>query len=142
MAMLDLVDTGHRRISKKLDLVRLKVLATVAVRGPVRPGEIAFELNLSAPTVSRHLAALEDDGQVTLAVDPADGRTFLVAPTADGRRALKESVDVGEAVFTDVFAKWTDAQVETALTSINLLNATWASDHTPSTRRTRRTTRT
>lgn len=50
MAMLDLVDTGHRRISKKLDLVRLKVLATVAVRGPVRPGEIAFELQLTAPT--------------------------------------------------------------------------------------------
>lgn len=142
MAMLDLVDTGHRRISKKLDLVRLKVLATVAVRGPVRPGEIAFELNLSAPTVSRHLAALEDDGQVTLSVDPADGRTFLVAPTADGRRALKESVDAGAAVFTDVFAKWTDTQVETALNSINLLNTTWASDHTPSTQKTRRTTRT
>ncbi|MFC0627032.1 MarR family winged helix-turn-helix transcriptional regulator [Kribbella deserti] len=122
MAVLDLVDTGHRRISRRLDVVRLKVLATVVVRGPVRPGEIALELGLTAPTVSRHLAALEDEEHVTLTVDPGDGRTFLVAPTVAGRRALRESVDASATAFATDIADWTDAQVTAALTAINHLN--------------------
>jgi DNA-binding MarR family transcriptional regulator len=146
LAVMDLISTGHRRISRKLDLVRLKVLGAVADRAPVRPGEIAAELGLTASAVSRHLAALEDAGQVELSVDPADGRTFLVITTATGREFLQSATDAGTAVFTRVTADWTDEQVTAALRSVELLNATWAehhagSDNPPPKRSTRRSTR-
>jgi DNA-binding MarR family transcriptional regulator len=129
LAVMELISTGHRRISRKLDLVRLQVLGTVAHRAPVRPGEIAAELGLTASAVSRHLAALEDAGQVELSVDPADGRTFLVITTAAGREFLQRATDAGTAVFTQVIAHWTDEQVTAALRSVELLNTTWAEHH-------------
>lgn len=129
LAVMDLIDTGHRQISRKLDLVRLKVLATVVDRAPVRPGELAGDLAMTASAVSRHLAALEDAGQVELIVDPADARTFLVTPTKAGRDARQAAITAGTAAFTGVIADWTDDQVEDALRSVLLLNATWAGHH-------------
>lgn len=126
---MDLIDTGHRQISRRLDLVRLKVLGTVVDRGSVRPGELAGELAMTASAVSRHLAALEDAGQVELTVDPADARTFLVTPTAAGRAARHGALTAGTAAFTGVIAQWTDEQVEAALASVQLLNDTWAGHH-------------
>ncbi|MGC4941132.1 MarR family winged helix-turn-helix transcriptional regulator [Kribbella sp. DT2] len=128
-AVMDLIDTGHRRISRKLDLVRIKVLATVTDRAPVRPGELATELALTSSAVSRHLAALEDAGQIELTVDPADARTFLARPTSAGRQALQAATDAGTAAFTSVIADWTDKQVEATLQAVELLNTTWADHH-------------
>ena len=113
-------------------------------RGPVGPGEIAGELAMTASAVSRHLAALEDAGQVEPTVDPADGRTFLITPTTAGLDARRAAITAGTAAFTGVIADWTDEQVETALRSVLLLNSTWAAHHAgrpPSRRTSRHTTR-
>jgi DNA-binding MarR family transcriptional regulator len=129
LAVIELIGTGHRRISAKLDLVRLKVLGTVAEGVSVRPGEIAAELKLTASAVSRHLAALEDAGQVELTVDPDDRRKFLVAVTPAGHGFLAGATKAGVAAFVGVIADWTDEQVEQALRSVELLNTTWADHH-------------
>ncbi len=127
--MIELIGTGHRRISAKLDLVRLKVLGTVAEGVAVRPGEIAAELKLTASAVSRHLAALADAGQVELTIDPDDRRKSLVAVTAAGRRFLEDATDAGVAAFVRVIGGWTEEQVQEALRAVVRLNDTWAEHH-------------
>jgi DNA-binding MarR family transcriptional regulator len=144
LAVIELIGTGHRRISAKVDLVRLKVLGTVAEGVAVRPGEIAAELKLTASAVSRHLAALEDAGQVEVTIDPDDRRKSLVAVTAAGRGFLEGATDAGVAAFVRVIGDWTDDQVQEALRAVVRLNATWAEHHVAEDnqpRRTRRRTR-
>ena len=123
---MELIDQGHRRISRRLDLTRVRVLGTVAARGPVRPGAIAAELGLTASATSRHLAALERAEQVTVAPDPDDSRTFLVQQTERGRAEIDATLQAGTAVFAEVIADWPDADVATALTLITRLNEAWA----------------
>ncbi|MET7283286.1 MarR family transcriptional regulator [Kribbella sp. NPDC005582] len=129
LAVMDLIETGQRRIARKLDLTRLRILATVADQGPLRPRELATALGLTASAVSRHLAVLEDAGEVTVTPDPADARTFLVAATKAGRRALTAATEAGTAAFVSVVAGWTDAQVAEALRGVNRLNEVWAEHH-------------
>ncbi len=129
LAVMDLIETGQRRIARKLDLTRLRILATVADQGPLRPRELATELGLTASAVSRHLAALEDAGEVAITPDPADARTFLVAVTRAGRRGLTAATDTGTAAFVSVVADWTDVQVIEALRGVNRLNEVWAEHH-------------
>jgi DNA-binding MarR family transcriptional regulator len=123
---MTLIEKGHRQISRHLDLTRVRVLGTVAARGPVRPGAIAAELGLTASATSRHLAALEDAGQVAVEPDPADGRTFLVRQTEGGRADIDSTLRAGAAVFTAVIADWPDEDVESALRLISRLNQAWA----------------
>jgi DNA-binding MarR family transcriptional regulator len=128
--VMDLIDEGHRRISRRIDLTRVRVLGTVAAHGPMRPSAIAAALRLTAPTTSRHLAALERAGQVTVQPDPDDSRTFLVLQTGSGRAELDATIAAGAAVFARVIADWSDEDVATALRLISRLNAAWAQHHT------------
>jgi len=123
---MDLIDHGHRRISRQLDLTRVRVLGTVAARGPVRPSAIAAELDLTASATSRHLAALERARNVTVEADPADSRTFLVRQTEAGRAEIDATIGAGTAVFEEVIADWTDEDVATARELVTRLNEAWA----------------
>ncbi|QKV73931.1 MarR family winged helix-turn-helix transcriptional regulator [Amycolatopsis sp. Hca4] len=125
-AVMELIDQGHRRISRHLDLTRIRVLGTVAALGPVRPSTIAAELGLTASATSRHLTALERARQVIVEPDPHDSRTFLVRQSEAGHAEVNAAVAAGAAVFADVIADWPDADVSTALRLITRLNQAWA----------------
>jgi len=56
--------------------------------GPRSAGEVAASLGISAPTLTRQLAKLEEHGYLTRAVDTADRRKVLVELTGEGRRLL------------------------------------------------------
>ncbi|MFI9385558.1 MarR family winged helix-turn-helix transcriptional regulator [Kutzneria sp. NPDC052558] len=125
-AVMDLIDQGHRRISQRLDLTRMRVLGTIAARQPVRPSEIAAELGLTASATSRHLTALQRAGQIEVEPDPHDSRTFLVRQTEQGRAEIDTTVQAGATVFAEVIADWSDEDVATAVALITRLNQAWA----------------
>jgi DNA-binding MarR family transcriptional regulator len=52
------------------------------------PGELAAELGISGPTLTRHLQRLDDAGFVSRSVDPGDRRRVVVELTDAGRRSL------------------------------------------------------
>jgi DNA-binding MarR family transcriptional regulator len=66
----------------------LTALATVAKQGPLRLAELAQIELLSAPAVTRGVTELESRGLVTRAVDPLDGRAFLIQVTPAGTEAI------------------------------------------------------
>lgn len=56
--------------------------------GPRAAGAVAASLGVAAPTLTRHLLALEQRGLVARSTDPADRRRVMVALTSSGRRSL------------------------------------------------------
>lgn len=58
----------------------------------VRLSDLRETVRLSQPAVSRMISRLEDQGLITRAGDPDDGRGVLVTATAAGRKKLRRAV--------------------------------------------------
>lgn len=65
-------------------------LATVVHLGPIRTGDLAAREGVSAPTMTRIVAALVSEGYVRREPDPDDGRACLITATGEGERAIRE----------------------------------------------------
>jgi DNA-binding MarR family transcriptional regulator len=63
-------------------------LATIDRLGPLTPSELAACERVQRPTVARLLARLEQDGLITRAPDPNDGRSSLISLSPEGRALL------------------------------------------------------
>jgi DNA-binding MarR family transcriptional regulator len=59
-------------------------LATIEVSGPIRLGELAQREGVTAPTMSRVLASLDERGLVARRPDPDDARSVLLSLTDEG----------------------------------------------------------
>jgi DNA-binding MarR family transcriptional regulator len=57
---------------------------------PRTPGELADIERVSAPSMSRTVAAIVDRGLVERTADPSDRRQVILSLTPEGRRLLKE----------------------------------------------------
>jgi DNA-binding MarR family transcriptional regulator len=66
-------------------------LATIATGGPLTLGELAAQEQLSPPSITKVVVALEARGFVQRERDDADRRVCRVAVTARGRRQLEAS---------------------------------------------------
>lgn len=58
--------------------------------GALRLGELSKRLGITASTLTRNVARLEDRGFLRRIIDPDDGRAQRVALTATGRQATAE----------------------------------------------------
>jgi DNA-binding MarR family transcriptional regulator len=75
-------DPGH------LSPAQLSALVTIEATGPVRSGDLAARENVSAPTMTRMVGAMEEAGLVTRRPDPSDARGSLVSLAPGGSAAL------------------------------------------------------
>src|SRR5512133_3259084 len=92
------LDRARRQIPDAAALSVLQVLAWAERQEPlqqVRPKDIATALSVHRSAVTHQLQALEETGQVTLTVDPADRRSWFVALTDTGRAELGRVTAVG-----------------------------------------------
>jgi DNA-binding MarR family transcriptional regulator len=117
----------HRRLRQlgheELTLTQSSALASVVRRGPLTLGELATRENVAPPTVTKAVAALEDRGYVTRAVDPDDRRVARVTATDDGRRYLEELTNVRTAWLQDRLATLSEADRRRLLDAIDVLEA-------------------
>jgi DNA-binding MarR family transcriptional regulator len=67
---------------------QLSAVVTLAVDGPLRIGELAAREGVSAPTMTRVVACLEELGLLSRRADAADARSSIVELSDDGRREL------------------------------------------------------
>jgi DNA-binding MarR family transcriptional regulator len=63
-------------------------LATIEIRGPLTPSELAGRERVQRPTITRVVGRLEELGLVARAADPADRRSALISVTPAGRELL------------------------------------------------------
>jgi DNA-binding MarR family transcriptional regulator len=68
---------------------RLSALSVLVFGGPMSLRQLADAEQVSAPTMSRLVAALEQDGLVRRKGDPSDGRAVRLSPTPAGKALLE-----------------------------------------------------
>jgi DNA-binding MarR family transcriptional regulator len=67
---------------------RMTALSVLAAEGPLRIGELATRLGISAPTVSRLVDVLAERGLLKRVTDETDHRATRVRLSADGQAGL------------------------------------------------------
>ncbi len=73
-----------------LTAARASALSVMVFGGPITLGALARAEQISAPTVTRLVAAMARDGLVRREKDPKDGRVVWLHPTAKGSRLLHD----------------------------------------------------
>jgi DNA-binding MarR family transcriptional regulator len=78
----------RKRSQTELTMSQVSALSTIERHGPMRVGELARREQISKSSVTRLVAKLEQTDYLERAVDPADGRSFVVAVTTQGHDLL------------------------------------------------------
>ena len=81
-----------------ISLAAARLLARLLDNGPTRISDLAIAERCSQPTITNHVKRLESAGMVERAVDPRDGRAWMIALTERGRGELnliRSSIGIG-----------------------------------------------
>jgi len=73
-----------------ISAARASALSVAVFAGPVTLGRLAAAEQVSAPTMTRLIVGMEEEGLVKREVDPADRRVVWIQPTPKGTRILTE----------------------------------------------------
>jgi DNA-binding MarR family transcriptional regulator len=93
-----------------LDRAAYLLLSRLAAHGPARLSALAGDACLDLSTVSRQVAALEADGLVERAVDPADRRASVIAASARGMDMYDRHRRAWMAALSELTGDWTSAE--------------------------------
>ena len=98
------------------DRAALVLLFPLVRLGPLRQGALAELVHADPSTVSRHVAALVEDGLVRRVADEADGRASRLVVTDAGLAALETLRHERESVLEKVTADWSAADLSSLTT--------------------------
>jgi DNA-binding MarR family transcriptional regulator len=122
----------HRRIRidgrESIPPLQLSALATVEQHGPLRLSELARREAVTAPTMSRVLAALDEQGLVIRTPDPNDARGVRIVLSEEGAARLAEVRSHRTALVARRLARLDDQQRATLLASLPALEALLVDD--------------
>jgi DNA-binding MarR family transcriptional regulator len=102
--------------SQTRDRAALVLLFPLVRLGPLRQGALAELVHADPSTVSRHVAALVDQGLVRRIADESDGRASRLVVTAEGHAALEMLRQERESHLGRVTAAWSDGELATFTT--------------------------
>jgi DNA-binding MarR family transcriptional regulator len=86
--------------------IEVRILWTLARRGPLRSSALAALLVTGAPTISKAIVKLTASGLVRRDVDTSDGRAHTVALTDAGVEAAQDLYDAGDDMIAELLADW------------------------------------
>ena len=122
----------HRRIRidgrESIPPLQLSSLATVEQHGPLRLSELARREAVTAPTMSRVLAALDEQGLVIRTPDPNDARGVRIVLSEAGAARLAEVRSHRTALVARRLARLHDAQRATLVAALPALEALLVDD--------------
>ena len=117
----------HRRIRidgrESIPPLQLSALATLEQYGPLRLSELARREAVTAPTMSRVLAALDEQGLVIRSPDPNDARGVQIVLSEDGAARLDEVRNHRTALVARRLARLGDEQRAHILAAIPALES-------------------
>jgi DNA-binding MarR family transcriptional regulator len=93
-----------------LDRAGMALLYVLYTEGTcLRVTDLAEQLQIEAPAVTRKVQQLEQSGLVSRTPDPNDGRATLLQLTARGRRTINRILAVRRDWLTTLLADWPEA---------------------------------
>ncbi|SNT24827.1 DNA-binding transcriptional regulator, MarR family [Streptosporangium subroseum] len=116
----------HRRIrlaSNDVPPLQLSTLVSIENHGPLRLGELAQREAVTAPTMSRVLAALTRRGLLVRTIDVRDARSSRVALSPAGIRLLAEVRSRRTALLDVRLARLSPQQREALIAALPALEA-------------------
>jgi DNA-binding MarR family transcriptional regulator len=103
--------------------LQFSALATLDKHGPLRSGELAQREAVTAPTMTRVLAALAERGLITRTADPTDARSVRVALSPAGVAALDRIRSEQTALLGARIARLTEEQRAALIAGLPALEA-------------------
>jgi DNA-binding MarR family transcriptional regulator len=85
-----------QRTDETVSLTQISALATLHRCGPMTPSELAASERVRPPSVSRGIAALEEEGLVSRRDHPTDGRQSIIELSPKGAELLAEEASAKE----------------------------------------------
>ena len=101
------------RAGISLDRVGCLVLKAVAAGGSVRITDLARELGVEVPTMSRHVANLTQSGYLQKTPDPADRRVWWVRLTEKAQETIGRLEATRRQMLSNLFSNWTRSDRDT-----------------------------
>ena len=102
---------------------QLSALATLDRSGPVSLRDLAAAEKVGASTLTRVVAALEEQGLLQRVSDPADRRVSLATVTPAGRKLLAQARDRGTQLLTERIAELAPAEAEALAAALPVLES-------------------
>ncbi len=103
---------------RDLSWERLSTLSVVARREPVSISELSVAEEVTAPTISRTVAALQNQALVRCVANRSDGRSVLVTSTAKGRATLLKGMSRTLEQLAELLTRMDTAELEALATVI------------------------
>jgi DNA-binding MarR family transcriptional regulator len=111
-----------------LSAARLSALSVLVFGGERTIGELASAEQVSAPTMTRLVSALERDGLVRRRRSGHDARVVRISATAKGRRMLEAGRDRRVVLVTELLAGLDEADQATVRAALDVLEGALAAD--------------
>jgi DNA-binding MarR family transcriptional regulator len=103
--------------------LQFSALATLDKHGPLRSGELAAREAVTAPTMTRVLAALAERGLIVREPDPTDARSVKVSLSKSGAETLNRIRSERTALLGARIARLTDEQRAALIAGLSALEA-------------------
>jgi DNA-binding MarR family transcriptional regulator len=85
-----------QRTDETVSLTQISALATLHRCGPMTPSELAASERVRPPSMTRVIAALEEEGLVSRRDHPTDGRQSIIELSSKGAELLAEEASAKE----------------------------------------------
>jgi len=111
--------TGSQRLDRliaarsgvSIGVAAVAVLGKVIEDGPMRMTDLAEAVRTQPAALTRQVQALEAEGYVERAADPADGRASVVAATAAGRVAHRRIEAANDELMAEQLDEWSTEEL-------------------------------
>ncbi|AJT40586.1 MarR family winged helix-turn-helix transcriptional regulator [Psychromicrobium lacuslunae] len=100
-----------RTVHPDLEPAAYGLLAILLNEGPMRLTDLAANIGVGKPSVSRQIAFLQEIGLVHKLDDPQDGRAQLIHLTDKGQEQIRASQSARKKALDDRLAAWSPSDV-------------------------------
>ncbi|MGC2977811.1 MarR family winged helix-turn-helix transcriptional regulator [Brevibacterium sp. FAM 25378] len=117
-----LFEWASARSGVSIERPSMTILVTLRMGGrAMRVGDIAQQMGVEGPHVTRHVNILQRCGLVERVVDTADARARLVNLTGSGAMVAENYQDALFGLLDDVIENWDESQREAFTDSLRVL---------------------
>ncbi|MGM9473698.1 MarR family winged helix-turn-helix transcriptional regulator [Pseudarthrobacter sp. YS3] len=117
-----------RQVHPDMEPAAYGLLAVIRREGPIRLTDLALNIGVGKPSVSRQIAFLESLGLVSKEADPLDGRAQAIRLTEKGEERMHQVQDARRQVFRERLGEWPVGELQTLAEYMAKLNTIYEHD--------------
>ncbi|WP_248761757.1 MarR family winged helix-turn-helix transcriptional regulator [Pseudarthrobacter sp. SSS035] len=117
-----------RQVHPDMEPAAYGLLSVIRREGPIRLTDLALNIGVGKPSVSRQIAFLESIGLVFKEADPLDGRAQSIRLTEKGEEKMHQVQDARRQDFRERLGEWPVGELQTLAEYMAKLNSLFELD--------------